>query len=84
MCLAVPGRLARWIDRDPLLAVAEIDFGGVKKRCHMVCVPEAEEGDYVLVHAGVALTVIDQQTARQSLSELSSIPAVPESKRDPA
>lgn len=74
MCLGVPGRLVRWIDRDPLLAVAEIDFGGVTKPCHMACVPDAQVGDYVLVHAGIALTVIDEQAARKTLDDLSSIP----------
>ncbi len=59
MCLGVPGRLIRWLDRSDLTAEAEIDFGGVRKRCHMACVPNAREGDYVLVHAGVALTVLD-------------------------
>ncbi len=72
MCLGVPGRVAQWISKDPLLALAEIDFGGIRKRCHMACVPDAQEGDYVLVHAGIALTVIDQQAARQTLDDLSS------------
>ncbi len=72
MCLGVPGLVARWISKDPLLALAEIDFGGIRKRCHMACVLEAQVGDYVLVHAGIALTVIDQQAARQTLDDLSS------------
>jgi len=59
MCLGVPGRVVRWLDRDELTAAAEIDFGGVRKSCHMACVPDAREGDYVLVHAGVALAVLD-------------------------
>lgn len=70
MCLGVPGRLSSWIERDPLMAAAEIDFGGVKKRVHMACVPDAQVGDYVLVHAGIALTVLDPQAAEQTLSDL--------------
>lgn len=62
MCLGVPGRVHRWIDRAELTAEAEIDFGGVRKRCHMACVPTAEIGDYVLVHAGIALTILDPHT----------------------
>lgn len=80
MCLGVPGRLERWIDRDSLLAVAEIDFGGVTKRCHMACVLEAHEGDYVLVHAGIALAVIDQETARQTLADLAAAHSAPETR----
>jgi hydrogenase expression/formation protein HypC len=53
-----------------LLALAEIDFGGVTKRISMACVPEAQLGDYVLVHAGVALTLIDSIQAEQTLRML--------------
>jgi hydrogenase expression/formation protein HypC len=59
MCLGVPGRVVRWLDRSELMAEAELDFGGVRKRCHMACVPDAAEGDYVLVHAGIAIAVLD-------------------------
>ena len=77
MCLGVPGRVSRWISKDPLLAVADIDFGGIRKRCHMACVLEAQEGDYVLVHAGIALTVIDEEAARQTLADLkTSLPTL--------
>lgn len=72
MCLGVPGRVASWIDRDPLMAAADIDFGGVKKRCQMACVPEAQVGDYVLVHAGIALTIIDRMEAEQLLDRLTT------------
>jgi hydrogenase expression/formation protein HypC len=73
MCLGVPGRVAVWIDRDSLMAEAEIDFGGVRKRCQMACVPEAQAGDYVLVHAGVALTIIDRAAAEQLLATLAAL-----------
>jgi hydrogenase expression/formation protein HypC len=70
MCLGVPGKVERWIDRDPLTGRAEINFGGVRRACHMACVPEAVEGDFVLVHAGVALTIVDAEAARQTLGDL--------------
>lgn len=72
MCLGIPGKLVRWIERDPLFAVAEIDFGGVRRACQMACVPEASEGDYVLVHAGVALTIVDPSAAEQVIQDLSA------------
>ena len=62
MCLGVPGRIVRWLNRAELTAEAELDFGGVRKRCHMACVPEAVEGDYVLVHAGIALVRLEPTT----------------------
>jgi hydrogenase expression/formation protein HypC len=71
MCLGVPGRVAAWLERDPLLAQARIDFGGVQRDCHMACVPRAEVGDFVLVHAGVAITVLDAEEARETLQRLS-------------
>ena len=73
MCLGVPGQVTKWIDRHPLMAVAEIDFGGVRKQCQMACVPEAEEGDYVLVHAGIGLTIIDSAAAEQLLITLKGL-----------
>lgn len=82
MCLAVPGKVVRWIDRDPLLAVAEIDFGGITKGCHMACVLEAVEGDYVLVHAGIALTIIDEPSARESLQLLAGHESSADSRMD--
>lgn len=73
MCLGIPGRVAAWIDRDELMAVADVDFGGVCKRCQMACVPEAEVGDYVLVHAGIALTRIDAEAADRLLNTLAAL-----------
>lgn len=73
MCLAIPGKLVRWIDRDPLLALAEVEFAGVVRRCHLACVPEACEGDYVIVHAGVAIARLDALQAQQALAELKSL-----------
>lgn len=73
MCLGVPGRVVEWLDRDPLLARAQIEFEGVRRVCHLACVPEAEVGDYVIVHAGVAISRIDAEAAERLLDELRSI-----------
>ena len=73
MCLAVPGKVVRWLDRDPLFTRAEIEFEGVRRVCHMACVPEAEIGEYVIVHAGVAISRIDADEAGRILDELRSL-----------
>lgn len=73
MCLAIPGRIVRWIDRDPVFANAEIEFGGVRRVCHMACVTDAAEGDYVIVHAGVAISRLDEVQARRTLEELARL-----------
>jgi hydrogenase expression/formation protein HypC len=84
MCLGIPGRVIAWRNRDPLLAEADIDFGGVRKRCHMACVPEANVGDFVLVHAGVAITVVDAAAAERTLATLNAaLPSVPEGPSSP-
>ena len=75
MCLAIPGKLVRWIDRDPLMALAEVEFAGIVRRCHLACVPEARVGDYVIVHAGVAIALLDADEARRALAELGSLPS---------
>lgn len=78
MCLAVPGRVVNWLDRDPLFARAEVEFAGVRRVCHMSCVPEAEVGEFVIVHAGVAITRVDQAEAVRVLKELRGLDDSPE------
>jgi len=70
MCLGTPGKVVRWIEREGLMAQAEIEFDGVRRACHMACTTEAEEGDYVIVHAGVAISRIDAEEARRVFEEL--------------
>lgn len=78
MCLAVPGKVVRWLDRDPIRALAEVEFGGVMRRCHMACVPETQVGEYVIVHAGMAISKIDAVAAEKTLAELASLPETDE------
>ncbi|MEQ1829511.1 MAG: HypC/HybG/HupF family hydrogenase formation chaperone [Pirellula sp.] len=70
MCLGVPGRVIEWLDRDPLTGIANVDFGGVAKACHMACVPEAKIGEYVIVHAGVAISLVQESEANRIFEEL--------------
>jgi hydrogenase expression/formation protein HypC len=55
MCLAVPGKIISIQGEDPLSRIGKIDFGGVLKEASLAYVPEAEVGDYVIVHVGFAL-----------------------------
>lgn len=75
MCLAVPGRVTKLEGDDPLLRTALIDFGGISKRVSMACLPDAQLGDTVLVHAGVAITRLtdaDADRLHQLLDEAAS------------
>ena len=70
MCLGIPGRVTRWIERDPLFARAAVEFEGATRDVHMACVTEADIDDYVLVHAGIAICLVDEAEARRTLAEL--------------
>jgi hydrogenase expression/formation protein HypC len=65
MCLAVPGRIVSISGDEPLLRTAKVRFGGILKEVNVACVPEALLGDYVLVHAGCAISKVDEQEARR-------------------
>ena len=65
MCLGVPGRVVEWLDRDPLTGRATVEFDGIRRICQMACVPEAGEGDYVIVHAGVAISRVNTEEAQR-------------------
>ena len=70
MCLAVPGKLLDIQGDDPLLRSGRVSFGGIIKQISLTCVPEAKVGDYVLVHVGVAISVIDEAEAEQTYEYL--------------
>ena len=70
MCLAVPGRIVSIRGEDPLIRSARVDFGGAVKEINLAYAPEAGVGDYVLVHVGFAMTVIDEPEARRIYAEL--------------
>lgn len=73
MCLAVPGRILSISGDDPLMRVGRVDFGGVVKEVSLAYVPEAAMGDYVLVHVGFAITVIDEVEAARVFECLGEI-----------
>jgi hydrogenase expression/formation protein HypC len=72
MCLAIPGQVMTWIEREQPFCEAEVQFLGVRRKCNMSCVPDAQVGDYVIVHAGVAISIVDTASAEQLLREIST------------
>ena len=70
MCLGIPGEIVHWIDRDPLLARAVVRFGELERVCHLACVPEAEVGDYVIIHAGIAISKVNSEEAQRLFREI--------------
>jgi hydrogenase expression/formation protein HypC len=65
MCLAVPGKLLDITGDDPFFRTGRVSFGGVVKSVSLACVPEARTGDYVLVHVGMALSIVDEAEAQE-------------------
>lgn len=76
MCLAVPGRIVRLTEEtDPLARKGLIDFSGVTREISLAYVPEAQIDDYVIVHAGFALSVLDEDEAQASLQAFRELDA---------
>ncbi|GAB4239275.1 MAG: HypC/HybG/HupF family hydrogenase formation chaperone [Acidobacteriota bacterium] len=67
MCLAVPGRIVSISGEEPLERTGKVDFGGVIRDVNLACVPEAGIGDYVMVHVGLAISVVDEAEAQEML-----------------
>lgn len=72
MCLGVPGRIVERSDGDEL-AFGLVEFAGVRRRVCLACVPEALAGDYVIVHAGVAISRVDPVEAQRVFAYLQRI-----------
>jgi hydrogenase expression/formation protein HypC len=78
MCLAIPGRVLSTAGDEPLMRTARVDFGGIVKEINLAYTPEAAVGDYVLVHVGFALTVIDESEAHRVFEHLAEIADIEE------
>ncbi len=73
MCLAVPGKLISINHQDGNLLMGKVSFGGIVKDVCLDFVPEVQPGEYVLVHVGFALIVINESEAQNTLDMLSEI-----------
>ncbi|MGZ3392251.1 MAG: HypC/HybG/HupF family hydrogenase formation chaperone [Isosphaeraceae bacterium] len=78
MCLAVPGKLLSIAGDDPFARTGKVSFGGTLKEVSLTCVPEAKIGDYVIVHAGLAISVLDEEEATRTLEYLREIQEINE------
>lgn len=65
MCLAVPGKIESIGTDDPVARIGKVNFGGVLREVSLALVPEAGVGDYVIVHAGFALSRLDEAEANK-------------------
>lgn len=76
MCLAVPGRIISLSNEaDPLARKGQIDFSGITKEISLAYVPEAGINDYVIVHAGFAISLLDEDEATATLQAFKELNA---------
>ncbi len=75
MCLAIPGKIIQIVNPNEPLKQAIVDFGGIQKE---ICVAwvDVNEGDYVLAHAGMAISVIDELEAQLTLEALNAVDGI--------
>jgi hydrogenase expression/formation protein HypC len=79
MCLAVPGQIVSITEPLPgqenayLFRSGKVSFGGILKEVNLAYVPEAVVGNYVIVHVGFALSILDEDEAQQTFQDLSQL-----------
>jgi hydrogenase expression/formation protein HypC len=82
MCLAIPGKIISVAGIDPMERTGKVDFGGILKDVNLACVPEANVGDYVIVHVGFALSKVDEKEANEVFEYLRQMEELAELKED--
>ena len=81
MCLAIPGKIISITNQlDETFRQGKVSFGGIMKEVNLCMVPEAQINDYVLVHVGVAIGIIDEEEARITFEYLKQMGEVDELK----
>lgn len=74
MCLAIPGKVIAITDQlDETFRTAKVSFGGITKEVNLAMTPEAQPGDYVLVHVGVAIAIVDEAEAMKTFEYIRAI-----------
>lgn len=72
MCLAIPGKVAEILEKDGIRS-GRVQFGGISRQACLDFVPEAQEGDYVMVHVGFAISVVQREEAERTYALLESM-----------
>lgn len=79
MCLAIPGKIISISNQlDETFRFGKVSFGGILKEVNLCMVPEANIGDYVLVHVGVAISTVDEEEAKTTFDYLKQMGEVDE------
>jgi hydrogenase expression/formation protein HypC len=73
MCLGIPGKVIELSQNEPPLRMGRVDFDGIVKQINLTFVPEAEVGDYVVVHVGFAISTVDEEAAKSTFQYLKQL-----------
>jgi hydrogenase expression/formation protein HypC len=74
MCLAIPGKIESVeLQYNDTVRMAKISFGGITKEASLEMLPEANVGDYVLIHVGVAISKVNEEEAKKTFEYLEEI-----------
>ena len=73
MCLAIPGKIIRISGDDPLFKTGHVSFGGILKEINLAYTPEATIDDYVIVHVGFAISILDEDEAQRVFDTLNQL-----------
>lgn len=72
MCLGVPGRIIE-VQEGGLMRMGRVDFGGITREVCLAYVPEAQVGDWVIVHVGFAISRLEEEEAMETLRLLGEV-----------
>jgi hydrogenase expression/formation protein HypC len=82
MCLAVPGKILS-IEGKDFARTARVSFGGIVKEVSLAYIPEANVGDYAIVHVGFAISLVDEREALQTFEYLKQMGELDELESSP-
>jgi hydrogenase expression/formation protein HypC len=73
MCLAIPGKILSISGASQYERTGRVSFGGIAREVNLSCTPDARVGDFVIVHVGMALSVVDEEEANRVFEYLKEI-----------
>lgn len=73
MCLGIPGQVLSIEGSEPLTRTAKVRFSGIVKDVNLAYAPDAKIGDYVIVHVGFAISILNEDEARRVLATLQEL-----------
>ena len=77
MCLGIPGKIVALYESNSI-QMAKIDFGGVMREACIQTLPDAKVGEYTIIHAGFALSILSEEEAKETLDALAELSLIEE------